>query len=125
MRQQRASTQGALLALLVEGGKAVLRGVLSLGGIFHLCSTLPVQMQLQVEECGNEEENEAAAEQAASDTPDDMTCAICLERTPITDIALIKGCEHQYCGMCQQRSLLCSCPSHMRAIVHDASAVHW
>jgi hypothetical protein len=27
-----------------------------------------------------------------------MTCAICLERTPLVEIALVKGCEHQYCG---------------------------
>jgi len=78
---------------------------LACGGIFLSCSTLRVPMPLQVEEGGNEED-EAAAEQAASDTPDDMTCAICLERTPITDIALLKGCEHQYCGMCKQGSVL-------------------
>lgn len=38
-------------------------------------------------------EGEEAAEEA-----DDMTCAICLERTPLIEIALVKGCEHQYCG---------------------------
>eukprot|EP00775_Hariotina_reticulata_P008645 gene8645-8826_t len=67
---------------------------------------------LEVDEGGNEEGDEAAAEQAASDTPDDMTCAICLERTPITDIALVKGCEHQYCVHCILQWATCKewCP---------------
>jgi hypothetical protein len=37
--------------------------------------------------------NSISAEEA-----DDMTCAICLERTQLEEIALVKGCEHQYCG---------------------------
>lgn len=34
----------------------------------------------------------------SAEEADDMTCAICLERTALTEIALVKGCEHQYCG---------------------------
>lgn len=34
-----------------------------------------------------------------------MTCAICLERTQLEEIALVKGCEHQYCG--EDPSTLC------------------
>lgn len=51
--------------------------------------------QQQQQEVANEEEggHSSSAEEA-----DDMTCAICLERTPLTEIALVKGCEHQYCG---------------------------
>lgn len=30
--------------------------------------------------------------------PDDLTCAICLGQIQPLDLALIKGCEHQYCG---------------------------
>lgn len=54
---------------------------------------------------GDTEATKAAApagggdqEQAGSgcDEPDDMTCAICLERTELVDLALVKGCEHQY-----------------------------
>lgn len=36
----------------------------------------------------------------SAEEADDMTCAICLERTPLIEIALVKGCEHQYCGEC-------------------------
>lgn len=39
---------------------------------------------------------EAAAEEHGE--ADDMTCAICLERTQLVELALVKGCEHQYCG---------------------------
>ena len=30
--------------------------------------------------------------------PDEGTCAICLDRTPVEEVALVKGCEHSYCG---------------------------
>lgn len=36
----------------------------------------------------------------SAEEADDMTCAICLDRTQLVDIALVKGCEHQYCGEC-------------------------
>jgi hypothetical protein len=36
----------------------------------------------------------------SAEEADDMTCAVCLERTPLIEIALVKGCEHQYCGEC-------------------------
>lgn len=29
---------------------------------------------------------------------DDLTCAICLEQMKLADTAIIKGCEHSYCG---------------------------
>jgi len=32
--------------------------------------------------------------------PDDLTCAICLGQIQPLDLALVKGCEHQYCGAC-------------------------
>ena len=44
------------------------------------------------------EEGDAAEEAASESSADDMTCAICLERTQLTELALVKGCEHQYCG---------------------------
>lgn len=30
--------------------------------------------------------------------PDDLTCAICLCQPEPVDLAIIKGCEHNYCG---------------------------
>jgi hypothetical protein len=57
------------------------------------------------DECGASPEH--AAHPAASDgapsplddgAPDDLTCAICLGQIPPLDLALVKGCEHQYCG---------------------------
>lgn len=30
--------------------------------------------------------------------PDEGICAICLDRTPVEEVALVKGCEHSYCG---------------------------
>ncbi|KAF8071339.1 hypothetical protein HT031_001423 [Scenedesmus sp. PABB004] len=60
-----------------------------------------------------EEGDDAAAEEAASDSsPDDMTCAICLERPELTDVALVKGCEHLYCVHCILQWALCRewCP---------------
>jgi hypothetical protein len=47
-----------------------------------------------------EEHGLDAAEEADEDSPNEMTCAICLEQTPLAELALIKGCEHQYCGRC-------------------------
>ena len=32
------------------------------------------------------------------DAPDDLTCAICLCQPEPVDLAIIKGCEHNYCG---------------------------
>lgn len=29
---------------------------------------------------------------------DDLTCTICLEQMKLADTAIIKGCEHSYCG---------------------------
>lgn len=34
----------------------------------------------------------------ADEGPDDLTCAICLGQIAPLDLALVKGCEHQYCG---------------------------
>lgn len=28
----------------------------------------------------------------------DLTCAVCLEDIPLADMAIIKGCDHMYCG---------------------------
>eukprot|EP00877_Chromochloris_zofingiensis_P000772 jgi/Chrzof1/10696/Cz05g09050.t1 len=52
------------------------------------------------------------AEEAASDGPGEMTCAICLEETSVMDLALVKGCEHQYCVHCILQWSLCKewCP---------------
>ena len=30
--------------------------------------------------------------------PDELTCAICLSQPEPVDMAIIKGCEHVYCG---------------------------
>lgn len=32
---------------------------------------------------------------------DELTCAICLDQIPPVDLAVVKGCEHLYCGRCQ------------------------
>lgn len=32
------------------------------------------------------------------DEPNDWTCAICLDSVPTADLAVVKGCEHTYCG---------------------------
>jgi hypothetical protein len=36
--------------------------------------------------------------QCYSDSPDDLTCAICLCQPEPVNLAIIKGCEHSYCG---------------------------
>lgn len=57
-------------------------------------------------------DSEAGSEAA----PDDMTCAICLERTSLVDIALVKGCEHQYCGATLTSHALASRSVHHIAV---------
>ncbi|KAF6262126.1 hypothetical protein COO60DRAFT_1282794 [Scenedesmus sp. NREL 46B-D3] len=58
------------------------------------------------------EKGDAADEAASETSADDMTCAICLDRTALTEIALVKGCEHQYCVNCILQWALCKewCP---------------
>jgi hypothetical protein len=34
------------------------------------------------------------------DAPDDMTCAICLEQIAPADLAVVKGCRHEFCCHC-------------------------
>eukprot|EP00878_Enallax_costatus_P001092 GHUV01001229.1.p1 GENE.GHUV01001229.1~~GHUV01001229.1.p1 ORF type:complete len:474 (+),score=182.08 GHUV01001229.1:261-1682(+) len=70
--------------------------------IFDSVDTQPVE----------EHEGEAAEEADSDYLADDMTCAICLERTDLTDIALVKGCEHQYCVHCILQWAMCKewCP---------------
>jgi len=59
-----------------------------------------------------EDPGQEAAEEADEDGPNEMTCAICLEQTPLADLALIKGCEHQYCVNCILMWAVCkeTCP---------------
>eukprot|EP00891_Asterochloris_glomerata_P009667 jgi/Astpho2/9667/Aster-03930 len=46
--------------------------------------------------------------------PDEGTCAICLDRTPVEEVALVKGCEHSYCAKCILKWAVqrdnCRCP---------------
>lgn len=50
----------------------------------------------------NNEQQEQEEEGVFADDcgPDDLTCAICLGQIQPLDLALVKGCEHQYCVHC-------------------------
>mgnify|MGYP001079546830 CR=1 FL=1 len=64
---------------------------------------------------GEEEEGEeavvsdaegGAAGQRCGSEPGGLTCAICLstiggEEVPLADLAMVKGCDHMYCGELQ------------------------
>lgn len=36
--------------------------------------------------------------QSSASGAGDLTCAVCLEEIPLEDMAIVKGCEHIYCG---------------------------
>uniref|UniRef100_A0A383VAZ7 RING-type domain-containing protein n=1 Tax=Tetradesmus obliquus TaxID=3088 RepID=A0A383VAZ7_TETOB len=73
---------------------------------------LELEVQDSVFTPAQAEEGDAAEEAASEASADDMTCAICLERTQLTELALVKGCEHQYCVNCILQWALCKewCP---------------
>lgn len=45
-------------------------------------------------------ETEASTEEGKANDEDfsDLTCAICLNDIDLQDLAMVKGCEHAYCG---------------------------
>lgn len=53
--------------------------------------------------------------------PDDLTCAICLGQIQPLDLALVKGCEHQYCGGWPRLRLPEAAPARRRQSAVSAS----
>lgn len=49
---------------------------------------------LAAEEQGEEEEGRGGCSSEAGD----LTCAVCLGEIALEDLALVKGCDHMYCG---------------------------
>ena len=37
-------------------------------------------------------------EELSAQEANDMTCAICLDQIPVSELCAIKGCDHVYCG---------------------------
>ena len=50
---------------------------------------------------------------------DDLTCAICLEQMKLADTAIIKGCEHSYCGEPLQARQFLACRLSSGPSWHD------
>lgn len=40
----------------------------------------------------------AASPRGSEGSAGDCSCAICLERADLEELAIIKGCDHSYCG---------------------------
>ena len=56
--------------------------------------------------------------------PDEGTCAICLDRTPVEEVALVKGCEHSYCGEPPHWPARC-CPEARVSSAHLPNLLLW
>ena len=97
-----------------------------------LCVTL-VQAGNDVAGQGSEEALATPRSLGGGDSePDEGTCAICLDRTPVEEVALVKGCEHSYCGepplwsgICcpEARASPARLPSLIACSVHDHTNV--
>lgn len=59
------------------------------------------EQEYEHDDCGRHGGNEQdEGGQHGDEGPDDLTCAICLGQIQPLDLALVKGCEHQYCVHC-------------------------